>query len=161
MGTAFTQIGGGKVIQVVSTTLTTTFTGVSTSLADITGLTLSITPTSSSNKIFLIYSVQYIASAGNASGIALLRDAIVVGAGATAGSRTSVNSSAIRTSDLVSIMSSSNQYFDSPATTSATTYKLQYYVQAGTFYLNRTVTDADAANTSRASSTITAIEINA
>ena len=43
---------GGKVLQVVSTTKTDTFTGNGTAI-DVTGLSVTITPSSTSNKILL------------------------------------------------------------------------------------------------------------
>ena len=61
------------------------------------------------------------------------------------------------------IETAANQYLDSPATTSATTYKMQAQslnVSAPTIYINRTY---DVANSTRCtgSSTITAMEISA
>jgi hypothetical protein len=51
-------------------------------------------------------------------------------------------------------------YLDSPATTSATTYKLQGRVgTSGTLTINRTGDDIDDANRYRGASSITAIEI--
>ena len=44
----------GRVLQVVTTTKTDTFTTTSSSLTDITGLSASITPASTSNKILII-----------------------------------------------------------------------------------------------------------
>ena len=48
--------GAGKVLQVVSTTKTDTATTSSTSYSDISGLNLTITPSSASNKILIIAS---------------------------------------------------------------------------------------------------------
>ena len=45
----------GNILQVVSTTKTDTFSTTSTSYVDITGLSVSITPTSTSSKIFIKY----------------------------------------------------------------------------------------------------------
>ena len=44
---------GGKVLQVVSTAKTNGFSTTSSSLTDITGLSVAITPSNSSNKIFI------------------------------------------------------------------------------------------------------------
>ena len=52
-------------------------------------------------------------------------------------------------------------WLDSPSTTSATVYKLQIQMDAGTFYFNRTNTDTDNASFPRTISTITATEIGA
>lgn len=53
----------------------------------------------------------------------------------------------------------SAEYLDSPSTTSATTYKIQYRVAGGTSYLNRAVADTDASYAPRTVSTITVMEI--
>jgi hypothetical protein len=51
-------------------------------------------------------------------------------------------------------------YLDSPATTSATTYKVQVIMNgAGTGYLNRNNSDSDAVGISRVVSTITVMEV--
>ena len=52
---------------------------------------------------------------------------------------------------------------DSPATTSATTYKVQGKINygTGTFYVNRQVNDADQTYIIRAASTITLMEVSA
>jgi hypothetical protein len=51
-------------------------------------------------------------------------------------------------------------FLDSPATTSATTYKLQTRVDlAGTMYLNRSFGDADLTTNGRGASTITVMEV--
>jgi len=47
----------GSVIQVQSTTKTNTFSTTSTSFTDVTGLSVSITPISTSSKILVIYSL--------------------------------------------------------------------------------------------------------
>ena len=56
---ALTKIGdagmpSGSVLQVLSTVKTDTFSSTSTSLTDITGLSVAITPSSTSNKILVI-----------------------------------------------------------------------------------------------------------
>ena len=50
---------------------------------------------------------------------------------------------------------------DSPASTSAQTYKVQVQIQSGTTYINRGWTDATTADRGRSMSSIIAIEIGA
>ena len=50
-------MSSGSIIQVVSTTKTDTFSTSSSSFTDITGLSVSITPASSSNKILILLTV--------------------------------------------------------------------------------------------------------
>jgi len=54
-------------------------------------------------------------------------------------------------------------YLDSPATTSATTYKIQIYNNngSGTIYINRSQDDTNASNFPRGVSSITVMEIAA
>jgi hypothetical protein len=50
---------------------------------------------------------------------------------------------------------------DSPATTSATTYKLEMKMNSGTSFVNRSNADTDSAVFARYASTITVMEIAA
>jgi hypothetical protein len=154
----------GSVLQVVSTTKTDTFSTTSTSYVDVTGLSVSITPTSSSSKILVL--VQANGSQPVGSGRAylrLLRGSTVINAGDAAGSRTPGlgGFSASDTSIPSSTVSAS--FLDSPATTSSTTYKVQIAMTAGSgsAYINQTQQDADSSNQIRMASTITVMEIAA
>jgi hypothetical protein len=149
-----------KIGQVLSTTKTDTFTTTSTSFTDITGLSQAITPVAASSKILVIYSVSGINTAGtNRSAIRMMRDSTAIAVGAAAGSRTQSTFQW----DLQSgsnILSYAGSYLDSPATTSATTYKAQAIsLDPGTTYVNRSVSDTDSSAFSRVTSTITVMEI--
>ena len=50
-------------------------------------------------------------------------------------------------------------FLDSPSTTSATTYKLQYKVQAGTGTINRSQADSDNSTIARVASSIILLEV--
>lgn len=154
--------GAFRVLQVVSTAKTDTFTSSSTTFVDVTGLSASITPSATSSKV-LVY-VQF--SGCNDVGLAnfffqVMRGSTAIAVGDTAGSRTPVSG----TINLGSAASMANRvvvYLDSPATTSATTYKLQARNSAaGTFYVNRAQTDTDAATSARGISSITLFEVSA
>jgi len=156
----FTWGSGGKLGQVLSTTKTDTFTTTSTSFVDITGLSQAITPSAASSKILVIYAVSGINTAGtNRSAIRMMRDSTAIAVGAGAGSRTQ----ATFQWDLQAgsnILSYAGSFLDSPATTSSTTYKAQAIcLDAGTTYINRSVSDTDASQFSRLVSTITVMEI--
>ena len=56
---------GGKVLQVVQTTKTDRFTTSSSSLVDITGFSVNITPSSSSNKILVMFTLGALQNSGN------------------------------------------------------------------------------------------------
>ena len=83
-GTA-TGFGGGKILQVVSVLKTDQFSVTNTSYTDITGLSLSITASSSSNNFFVMASV--FAACSDAALLRILKDSTNVGSG-TVGSQT-------------------------------------------------------------------------
>ena len=150
------------ILQVVSTTKTDTFTTTSSSFVDITGLSLSITPASASNKILIFYSLQCAASAGEYSaGFQLVRNSTSICIGDANSSRsraTNGNRSTSGGSD--QIWNVGTNFLDSPATTSATTYKVQGFVQSGaTLYINRSPTWGDNANSLTTTSSITLMEV--
>jgi len=121
---------------VQQTTLTTKPSTTSSTNVDITSFSVSITPSSTSSKVLIFVAANFGTSAADVNAfIRLLR-----------------NSTAIHTSDddatywLRSLSASGNVlnfpnafvYLDSPSTTSATTYKLQWRTSgSGTVYLNR------------------------
>jgi hypothetical protein len=153
---------GGKVLQVVSTNKTDTFTATNqTTFTDITGMSVSITPSSASNKILILYNLEYgVSATGLRAFFKLLRSSTDINIGDTAGSRLRISNSANNqmTTATVSIV---GNYLDSPATTSSTTYKLQISSEASGFsqYINRSSNDVDNNTYGRTASTITAIEI--
>lgn len=156
------QGGGGKILQVVSTTKTDTFTTTSASYTDITGMSVTITPSATSNKVLVIVSLQANGDPGVEGGfIQLVRDSTAICIGDSAGSRTQASAFAANSVSL-SIPSNSIHYLDSPNTTSATTYKLQGYTYStNTFYVNRADSDNDIAERARTASSITVMEVSA
>ena len=157
--------GGGKVLQVVSTELATTFSVAnSSSFSDVTGLSLSITPSSASSKILIIYNVALFSTNGtNLAFMRLLRDSTAISQGTASGSRTVATGGTDVTNNYAPFPAVSGNYLDSPATTSATTYKITIGSgsSSGTLYVNRSSTDDDQANRPRFASVITALEIGA
>jgi len=160
-GIAKASMPAGTVLQVVSTIKTDTFSTTSGTLTDLTGMSASITPTSTSSKILIQYSIGQIGpGADQAMGIALIRGSTLIGAGATAGSRILTSTAGVYPSDRGGPQAFC--FLDSPATISSTTYKLQIYVAGGTtVYVNRSATDTDTTTYARTASTITIMEIAA
>lgn len=119
--------GGGKVLQVVSASTTTSTVIASTSYTD-SGLSATITPTSATSKILVLTSqvVQIERSANQSNnGVRLLRGATSIGEFGDASSLNSMSiivggSTSVAFRNILSI-----NFLDSPATTSATTYKIQ------------------------------------
>ena len=146
--------GTGKVLQVVSTTKTDTFQTSSTSFVDVTGMSVSITPSSASNKIFII--TTFSMGQSDSSGLAvynLVRGATNIAQPSTTPTFNGT-SGALDRSAGDGIMPVSFSFLDSPSTTSSTTYKIQTRINTGTLSFNRRNT-ADSAFTA----TITAFEI--
>ena len=157
-----TATGFGKVLQVVQTVKTDTFSSSTGSFIDVTGLSVSITPSSASNKILILSDIRYGTNAN--SGYAffkLLRGSTDIYLGNAAGSRIRGFGGGGST-DAATLTQLSTVFLDSPSTTSSTTYKIQIYNQnAATYavYVNRTYNDTDNTSYSRAASSITVMEI--
>tara|TARA_B100000131_G_scaffold303427_1_gene327476 strand:+ start:438 stop:1091 length:654 start_codon:yes stop_codon:yes gene_type:complete len=158
---AFAAAGGGKILQVKQTKLTSavSITGVA-SYADISSFSVDITPASASNKILVMVQMQ--ASTGGEAVFKLVRNSTDIG-NSTAGAYTSFhglfgNSARSHYYDLESI---SFNFLDDAQDTNAHTYKVQWSnITNVTTYLNRTAYSATGTHYSYSgSSSITAIEI--
>jgi len=156
-----TMSSSGKLLQVIQTVKSDTFSiTTSASWQDITGMTASITPISSTSKILVMADIAAGAPNQSAS-VRLVRGSTAVFTGNSAGSRPLASAnwvdSSIYVVDVKTII-----FLDSPATTSATTYKLQIVGSAGVWYLNRSSSDRDTVNYDpRTASSITLMEIAA
>lgn len=162
--------GAFRILQVVSAAKIDTFSTSSTSLVDVTGLSVTLTPSSTSSQVLVIAQLNggmnNISNAGVAFRLVGGNSANYVPA--AAGSRTrSQFQLRYRTTNweegFWSQKSGSIMYLDSPATTSATTYKIQMSVTTGTVvgYVNRQGDDADVSEVFRQASSITAFEVSA
>ena len=142
--------GAFRVLQVVSATYSLAAINSTTTYAD-TGLTATITPSSTSSKVLVYYAQNGCGKeAGNTGSeivIGLLRGASVISyaTGASNG-----------TSSVNYIGSISQAILDSPATTSATTYKTQFKN-----YVNAASVRCQTSNTGGDTSTIILMEISA
>ena len=157
---------GGKILQVVSTTKTDTFSTASTSQVDITGFSVNITPSSSSNKVLITGNIM--AGLGTTVAYAMrfymMRGSTAICIHDTAGnrSRCTFGTQGVYNTDTTD--SFSFEFLDSPSTTNAITYKIQVQSESPqTIYINRSggETDGDSAITPRFTSTITAKEVAA
>jgi hypothetical protein len=152
--------GAGAVVQVKSTFKSDTFTMASTTFADVTGLSVSITPTSASNKILVLAGIYTGETPGTVSCyVRLLRDSTLISEGDAAGSRTQVSGQG--SSNSTNAMTATPVLFlDSPNTASAVTYKIQIAGNtANTVAVNRSVGDSDSAQLARGASSITVFEV--
>jgi hypothetical protein len=160
---AAARLPTGSVLQVASTLKQDTFTTSSTSYTDVTGLSVSITPTSATSKI-LVTAVVSLANT-NTSGYntrgAILRDSTIIGAGTPSGNRPA-GSFFLQSFTTRNVTPISMTVLDSPATTSATTYKVQIATESGgTAAVGRVYDDSDSASVPRLACSITVMEIAA
>jgi hypothetical protein len=155
----------GSVLQVLQAVKSDTQSTSSATFGDITGLSVSITPTSASSKILVTASVSRGTDTNQITNFQFMRDSTAIGIGDTAGSRVRATMSMyFGASDAVShIGTTTMTYLDSPATTSATTYKVQFRSQGSgnISYINRNASDGDGSTVPRTISTITVMEIAA
>ena len=124
--------GGGKVLQVVSATTTTSTTIASTTLTDTT-LTLSITPTLATSKVLVLITQTGFWQRNDSTqafGMVIQRAGSTIYDMNDNGYGVAGFAASVTTMDAIFTMSAS--YLDSPATTSATTYKTQARVLATT-----------------------------
>lgn len=130
-----TPAAGGKVLQVVQATYSTQTTIATTSMTD-TGLTATITPSSASSKVLVLFWHPWrMAGATTSRRISsgkLLRGATSIISPATDVAFAEMNLGAGEFSDTFLGGVWSVAYLDSPATTSATTYKTQAALNSAT-----------------------------
>ena len=153
---------GGGIIQIVQTVKTDTFTTTSVvssgGYVDLTGLAVTITPQSASNKI-LVRAVIYNSNNAQVNFFRVLRGSTFINQpDGTSSSGASYNAHAFSYYNADNHQSTSCiKLLDSPATTSATTYKIQCGTTSNTCTINKFVGTSNYYGVS----TITAMEISA
>ena len=153
--------GIGKNLQVISTAKTDTTSTTSSSFVDITGMSLSITPASTSSKVLILVQTYICGGSTANQPINLLRDSTVIGVADTSADFTMPFRQGADAQNQYQMFNLTTTFLDSPSTTSATTYKLQWKTNSGTLYLNRAVDEGGLGSGVNACSTITAMEIGA
>ena len=162
------KLGTGSIIKVLQTVKTDTFSRNGSSWGDITGMNQSITPISTSSKVFVMVDLKIGADHGDSDyNFKIVRGSTDIYIGDADGSkrRSSMGTGSYgmpsNTADgqyrleQVSLM-----FLDSPSTTSATTYKVQIINVGGrTNYINRNHHNGDTNATPRTASSITLMEI--
>ena len=156
----FAVPSGGKILQVVQTSKTDTFSTTSTSFTDVTGLSVAITPSSTSSKVLVMVSSNSSTSGTNNAMMKLVRDSTDIFIGDASSSRERATAQ-FRVADTNGAGALTFAFLDTPSTTSATTYKAQYRVQGGTGNINSTNADSDGGAIARTASSIIAMEVGA
>jgi hypothetical protein len=160
----------GAILNTVQVVKSDTFSSLVVPNTDvsITGLSASITPSSSSSKVLVTVNMMIGGGLGGGTpgyvvSAKLKRNSTYVGVGNTAGSRSSVSASCFN-DNLTTVSMMSFSFLDSPNTTSATSYSVDFRHSSGadqTLYLNRSSDDSDIHNRQRGISTITLQEVGA
>lgn len=145
---------GGKIGQVLSAVKTNTASYSSGSWNTI--LSIAVTPSSTSSKIWLTYDASF--GGGEDAGFGLWRGTTQITLGDANGSRTQIGWGG-NSRNAYEVQHSGGNYLDSPSTTSATTYYLKIRSNANTVYVNRASFDENASNSECAITTLTLMEV--
>lgn len=127
---------GGGIIQIKQSILTAPAENTTSGSWTDTGLSCAITPQSASNKIFCMVSLGSISStAGTSVGFRLVRGSTDIGMPDDTTLQSGFTN--IYDADQKILASACFNYLDSPATTSATTYKITWRNSSSTTWINR------------------------
>ena len=154
----------GNILQVIQAVKTDTATTTSENTFVDTGLSVSITPSSASNKILVTANLNF--SAGDMQNIAwrLVRGSTDLYMGDAASNRTRASGAVrVSTNQDAEHQNCTSIFLDSPNTTSATTYKVQWgrTYSTSTIYMNRASEDTDNDDRTRVPSSILVQEVAA
>ena len=154
--------GGGKIGQVVSTTVSTVTSTTSATFGDISGLAVSITPSATTSKVLVFVNLSLGSQAGYSAQLRLMRDSTAICIGTDSG----IGGSQVQAtwhqkswSD-TAIVNQGMNFLDSPSTTSSISYNVEWReTENTTLYLNRMYTVSDNESYPWVASTITAMEV--
>ena len=154
--------GGGKILQLKSTTKTDHFTHNTTTVTDITGLSVSITASSASNQIFIIADIFMSGGANTYAGFRLLRDTTAIR------QTTAIDGTDNRFMGTIGSHTDQSRYvrsvglnfLDTPGDTNPHTYKIAVATLYGStlVHINRTGDTDNLLYPQAGSSTITVME---
>ena len=150
----------GNIIQVLQSTFTAATSTSSTSLVD-TGLSVSITPSSTSNKILIMYALYMSVNSDEYSGsTSIVRGSteIFIGDAISSSGR---NTAFMWPNSGRDPHFHGHQFLDSPSTTSATTYKIQYRSNYSnqTVYIGRSTIGVASSYHSTTPASLTVMEV--
>ena len=165
-GTIATTATAGKILQVKQAVKSDRQTIQSQTLVDITGMSVSITPSSTSSKILVDYSLVVFANVQYYTMRLLRNSDSTIFIGAENPNATSQSRGAFGTyqASYVNAMTVAQKFLDSPNTTSATTYKLQAHCPYSSSYIiaiNSAVNQDNYTYMTNCVSSITVMEVAA
>mgnify|MGYP001171754370 CR=1 FL=1 len=153
-GATVSGLTTGKVLQVVQANKSNIFSTSGTTFVDVTDLSLSIIPSSTSSKILVMFTGMLSGDTYASTKVNLLRDSTILGEGSTGTQKASITNYATGSQTY----NSGLNWLDSPSSTSSLTYKVQLATDNTTgvvVYLNRNSGDANYTG----SSSLTVMEI--
>jgi len=156
-----TPASASKFGQLISTFKSDSFTAAANNTwTDVTGMSVSITPTATTSKILVQVAMYGDGNFGDSSAAwQLLRGSTAIGIGDANGSQIQANAGSY-SAGTNSVNSISIIYLDSPSSTSSTTYKIQGRALGGNnIYVNRSKGDFNNNSYARYASSITVTEI--
>ena len=157
----------GNILQVVQAVKTDTASSTSATFADISGLSVSITPASTSNKILVTCNIYAGGDDNSFTGYKVFRDSTAIGLGTAAtGNQTNVSFSSFSTnatSSAFGLRNATFEFLDSPSSTSSLTYKIQFasLFNDDDVYINRPQQQSDISAIMFPISSITVKEVAA
>jgi len=151
------NLPAGSVLQVISTTKVDSFSTTATSFTDVPGLSVSITPTSATSKILVICTLPLGHASSRTASANLVRNSTTLCQPTPTQAYSATKNAYIATGDTV--LGADFHFLDSPATTSATTYKVQVRTNVGDAAM--VVGNRTNQNDMNSPSTITVMEIAA
>ena len=151
---------GGKIGQVIQTVKTNTASHNSQSYTDVSGMSVSITPSASNSKILVIVDAR-MGITNNYSALGrIVRGSTAIYVGDSAGNRTQgfTGPNSDENRDIHNFVAT---FLDSPSSTNSVTYKLQTLTQdsSATIDINRTINDTNNNYDGRFASSITVMEV--
>jgi len=158
----FAVPSGGKIGQVVSTTLSTVTSTTSDTFSDISGLAVSITPSATSSKVLVFVNLSLGSQATYSAQLRLMRDSTAICIGTDSGIGGSQPQATFHQkgwSD-TAIVNQGMNFLDSPSSTSSISYNVEWReTENTTLYLNRMYTTSNSVSYPWVASTITAMEV--
>jgi len=155
-GATVSGLTTGKVLQVVQAQKSNVFSTTGRTFVDVTDLSLTITPSSTSSKILVMFTGMLSGDTSATTQVNLLRDSTILGEGSTGSEKASISNYATGSQTY----NSGLNWLDSPSSTSSLTYKVQLATDntiGVVVYLNRNSGDANYTG----SSSLTVMEIGA
>tara|TARA_A100001201_G_C4017193_1_gene179420 strand:+ start:74 stop:658 length:585 start_codon:yes stop_codon:yes gene_type:complete len=165
LGSGVTFPSGGHVVQTKSTTKVDAWSSNSTSYTDVTGMSVDITPTSASNKIFVMIHLNYGGSLNLYANAKVLRDSSVIDISTAVSLGNQINATFAFGGDndnfQYKLKSLAYNFLDSPPSAAALTYKLQLSTNDSSryVYLNRPSNNDNGSYISGGTSSITVMEV--